>query len=170
MHQVADAPERVLDRPGGDRLHDVVGVLRVGVRRPVHERTSGHHLDRPADLLRLQRVRGERPAPYGFAVPRLKKIAWLLTKRTKGRDRVVGLTFPQPEAPCGWERVLQPGDHVPLVAAKLRVPTIDSYGLERLDALMSRVWGRRLGLIVAPAGSGKTTLMSRFAATAGVPV
>ncbi len=104
------------------------------------------------------------------AVPRLKKIAWLLTKRTKGRDWVVGLTFPQREVPCGWERVLQPGDHVPLVAAKVRVPTIDSYGLERLDALMSRVWGRRLGLIVAPAGSGKTTLMSRFAATAGVPV
>ena len=31
--------------------------------------------------------------PSGFAVPQLKKIAWLLTKRTKGRDGVVGLTF-----------------------------------------------------------------------------
>ncbi len=57
-----------------------------------------------------------------------------------------------------------------MVAAKLRVPAADSLGLVRLDSLMSRLWGRRLGLVVAPAGSGKTTLLARFASTAGVPV
>jgi ATP/maltotriose-dependent transcriptional regulator MalT len=56
------------------------------------------------------------------------------------------------------------------VAAKVRVPTPESYALARLDALMERCWGRRLGLVVAPAGSGKTTLLARFASTAGVPV
>ncbi len=34
---------------------------------------------------------------------------------------------------------------------------------------MSRLWGRKLALVVAPAGSGKTTLISRFAATSKVP-
>ncbi|MGA7913561.1 MAG: AAA family ATPase, partial [Candidatus Dormiibacterota bacterium] len=34
---------------------------------------------------------------------------------------------------------------------------------------MNRLWGRRLGLVVAPAGSGKTTLMARFASTSAVP-
>lgn len=63
-----------------------------------------------------------------------------------------------------------PGTRTPLVAAKLRVPAADSYGLVRLDAAMNRLWGRRLGLVVAPAGSGKTTLLARFASTAGVPV
>lgn len=56
------------------------------------------------------------------------------------------------------------------VAAKVRVPTPDSYALARLDALVDRCWGRRLGLVVAPAGSGKTTLLARFASTSGVPV
>jgi DNA-binding SARP family transcriptional activator len=55
------------------------------------------------------------------------------------------------------------------VAAKVRVPPSQSYGLVRLDALMNRLWGRRLGLVVAPAGSGKTTLMARFVSTSGVP-
>ena len=65
---------------------------------------------------------------------------------------------------------LQEGPTTPLVAARLRVPGVESYGLVRLDALMNRLWGRRLGLVVAPAGSGKTTLLARFAAAAGVPV
>jgi DNA-binding SARP family transcriptional activator len=63
-----------------------------------------------------------------------------------------------------------PVERAPLVAARLRVPTSDSYGVVRLDAIMNRLWGRRLGLLVAPAGSGKTTLMARFASTARVPV
>ena len=39
VHQVADAPERVFDRPGCDRLHDLVGVagVRIAVRR--HEKS-----------------------------------------------------------------------------------------------------------------------------------
>ena len=65
---------------------------------------------------------------------------------------------------------MEPETSTPLVAAKLRVPAADSYGLVRLDAVMSRLWGRRLGLLVAPAGSGKTTLLARFASSAGVPV
>jgi DNA-binding SARP family transcriptional activator len=62
------------------------------------------------------------------------------------------------------------GTRIPVVAAKLRVPAADSYGLARLDVLMGRLWGRRLGLVVAPAGAGKTTLIARFASSAGVPV
>jgi DNA-binding SARP family transcriptional activator len=56
------------------------------------------------------------------------------------------------------------------VAAKVRVPTPDSYGVARLDALMERLWRRRLGLVVGPAGSGKTTVLARFASTSGAPV
>jgi ATP/maltotriose-dependent transcriptional regulator MalT len=57
-----------------------------------------------------------------------------------------------------------------VVAAKLRVPASESFGLERLDAMMSRLWGRRLGLVVASAGFGKPTVLARFASTANVPV
>ena len=42
--------------------------------------------------------------------------------------------------------------------------------VERLDALLESVWRHRLGLVVAPAGSGKTSLLTRFAARAGGPV
>jgi DNA-binding SARP family transcriptional activator len=56
------------------------------------------------------------------------------------------------------------------VAAKVRVPTPDSYGLARLDALMEHLWRRRLGLVVGPAGSGKTTVLARFASTSRAPV
>ena len=66
-------------------------------------------------------------------------------------------------------RSLQAGTQIPVVAAKVRVPTSRSYGLSRLDSVMGRLWDRRLGLVVAPAGSGKTTLISRFAATSKVP-
>lgn len=65
---------------------------------------------------------------------------------------------------------MQAGAQIPVVAAKLRVPRSQSYGLVRLETLMTRLWGRKLGLVVAPAGSGKTTLLARFATTAGVPV
>lgn len=50
------------------------------------------------------------------------------------------------------------------------MPQLSSHSVARLDALMARLWGRRLGLVVAPAGSGKTTLVTRFALNAGVPV
>src|SRR5215210_1377070 len=35
--------------------------------------------------------------------------------------------------------------------------------LERVDARLDTVWQYRLGVIVAPAGSGKTTVLTRFA-------
>lgn len=60
-----------------------------------------------------------------------------------------------------------PGDRrSPLVAAKLRASTSPSLTRERLDAVLDRVWNHRLGLVVAPAGSGKTTLVAQFAASA----
>lgn len=65
---------------------------------------------------------------------------------------------------------VEAGAQIPVVAAKLRIPTYESYALVRLDAVMNRLWGKRVALVVAPAGSGKTTLVSRFAASAGVPV
>jgi DNA-binding SARP family transcriptional activator len=55
----------------------------------------------------------------------------------------------------------------PLIAAKLRAPTAPALVRERLDALLERVWSHRLCMVVAPAGSGKTTLVARFAAAAG---
>jgi DNA-binding SARP family transcriptional activator len=43
-------------------------------------------------------------------------------------------------------------------------------GLDRLDARLDLVWNHRFGLIVAAAGSGKTSLLARFAARAPGPV
>ncbi len=57
-----------------------------------------------------------------------------------------------------------------VVATKVRVPDVPSMGLDRLDARLEGVWGHRLGLVVAPAGSGKTSLLARFAGRATGPV
>ncbi|HET9853196.1 MAG TPA: BTAD domain-containing putative transcriptional regulator [Candidatus Limnocylindrales bacterium] len=57
-----------------------------------------------------------------------------------------------------------------VVATKVRVPDVPSMGLDRLDARLDAVWGHRLGLVVAPAGSGKTSLLARFAGRAAGPV
>jgi len=51
-----------------------------------------------------------------------------------------------------------------VVATKVRVPDAPSMGLDRLDARLDAVWSQRLGLVIAPAGSGKTSLLARFAA------
>lgn len=59
---------------------------------------------------------------------------------------------------------------VAVVATKVRVPDVPSMGLDRLDARLDTVWNHRLGLVVAPAGSGKTSLLARFAARAPGPV
>jgi DNA-binding SARP family transcriptional activator len=56
-----------------------------------------------------------------------------------------------------------------IVSAKLLIPHFQSLGRERIDALLARIWHRRLGLVVAPAGSGKSTVLARFASSAGVP-
>jgi DNA-binding SARP family transcriptional activator len=57
-----------------------------------------------------------------------------------------------------------------VVATKVRVPDVPSMGLDRLDARLDQVWNHRVGLIVAAAGSGKTSLLARFAARAPGPV
>lgn len=57
-----------------------------------------------------------------------------------------------------------------VVPAKVRAPRPDCLGRDRLEALLGGLWQGRLGLVVAPAGSGKTTLAASFAARAGVPV
>jgi DNA-binding SARP family transcriptional activator len=57
-----------------------------------------------------------------------------------------------------------------VVATKVRLPDVPSMGLERLDARLEAVWNHRLGVVVAPAGSGKTSLLARFAARARGPV
>ena len=60
---------------------------------------------------------------------------------------------------------------VPLVVpAKVRVPVTDALPRERLEARLGEAFGKRLTLVVAPAGSGKTTLVARFATTCGAPV
>jgi ATP/maltotriose-dependent transcriptional regulator MalT len=56
-----------------------------------------------------------------------------------------------------------------VVSAKVCIPHLQSLGRERIDALLARVWQHRLGLVVAPAGSGKSTVLARFASSAGVP-
>jgi DNA-binding SARP family transcriptional activator len=57
-----------------------------------------------------------------------------------------------------------------VVPAKIRPPAADALPRERLEVRLHELWSHRLGLVVAPAGSGKTTLMARFAGEAGVPV
>jgi len=62
-----------------------------------------------------------------------------------------------------------PGETL-IVPAKVRVPLTEALPRERLEARLGEAFGRRLTLVVAPAGSGKTTLVARFAATCGAPV
>jgi DNA-binding SARP family transcriptional activator len=64
--------------------------------------------------------------------------------------------------------VVQPQDTV--VGAKVRVPRVTALVRERLNNTLDGVWQHRLGLVVAPAGSGKTTALAQFAATVDAPV
>ena len=50
-----------------------------------------------------------------------------------------------------------------VVPAKIRPPAADALPRERLEVRLHELWSHRLGLVVAPAGSGKSTLMARFA-------
>jgi DNA-binding SARP family transcriptional activator len=68
----------------------------------------------------------------------------------------------------GQVSVAAPGSDV--VPGKTRVPQQDVLRRERLEARLRAIWDHRLGMVVAPAGSGKTSLLARFARTAGVPV
>lgn len=68
------------------------------------------------------------------------------------------------------ERGTGPGVVPSVVPAKIRVPVTESLPRERLEGRLSGALRHRLTLVIAPAGSGKTTLVARFAASAGVPV
>lgn len=57
-----------------------------------------------------------------------------------------------------------------VVPAKIRVPVTVALQRERLESQLAQAFRHRLTLVVAPAGSGKTTLVARFAAGAGIPV
>jgi DNA-binding SARP family transcriptional activator len=60
---------------------------------------------------------------------------------------------------------------VPLVVpAKIRIPAPQALQRTRLEARLSEAWRHRLTLVVAPAGSGKTTLVARFATGTDAPV
>lgn len=57
-----------------------------------------------------------------------------------------------------------------VLGARLRAPTVSALPRQRLDVQLQHVWDHRLGLVVAPAGCGKTTLLAQFSAAAAVPV
>jgi DNA-binding SARP family transcriptional activator len=62
----------------------------------------------------------------------------------------------------------QPQDTV--VGAKVRVPSVTALVRERLNDTLDGVWQHGLGLVVAPAGAGKTTALAQFAAAVDAPV
>jgi DNA-binding SARP family transcriptional activator len=57
-----------------------------------------------------------------------------------------------------------------VVSNKVQPPSAPALARERIAAQLGELWTQRLGLIVAPAGYGKTTAMTTLAASAGVPV
>jgi ATP/maltotriose-dependent transcriptional regulator MalT len=59
---------------------------------------------------------------------------------------------------------------VAVVGAKIRPPTVIALVRERVNRTLGLVWSHRLGLVVGPAGSGKTTALAQFAAAADAPV
>lgn len=75
-----------------------------------------------------------------------------------------------PDGRLGTEQVSgTDGVTARVVPAKVRVPVTAALPRERLETRLRGAWGHRLTLVVAPAGSGKTTLVARLATTAGVP-
>ncbi len=57
----------------------------------------------------------------------------------------------------------------PVVSAKVQAPAPTGLARDRIIGKLSLVWTHRLGLVVAPAGYGKTTALANFAQAAGVP-
>ena len=57
-----------------------------------------------------------------------------------------------------------------VIASKIQAPSAPALPRERIATQLGALWTQRFGLIVAPAGYGKTTAMTVFAASAGVPV
>ncbi len=63
------------------------------------------------------------------------------------------------------------GEASPAVpGAKIRIPKVSALQRQRLTALIATLWDQPLTLIVAPAGSGKTTLAAQLADAAETPV
>ncbi len=63
--------------------------------------------------------------------------------------------------------VVPPGE---VIGARVRTPRVRALPRERVDALFDRIWDQRLSLVVAPAGSGKTTALAQFAERSAHPV
>ena len=59
---------------------------------------------------------------------------------------------------------------VAVVSSKVQPPSAPALARERISSQLGSLWQQRLGLIVAPAGYGKTTAMASLAASAGIPV
>lgn len=57
-----------------------------------------------------------------------------------------------------------------VIGARLRTPRLRAVARQRVDTLLDRVWDHPLTLVIAPAGSGKTTAMALFAARGSDPV
>ncbi|HET7487974.1 MAG TPA: BTAD domain-containing putative transcriptional regulator [Acidimicrobiales bacterium] len=57
-----------------------------------------------------------------------------------------------------------------VLRARVQMPSVRGIGRPRLTEALEPLWQHRLGLVVAPAGSGKTTLAAHFAASAPGPV
>jgi DNA-binding SARP family transcriptional activator len=62
------------------------------------------------------------------------------------------------------------GADLPVMASKVRVPLVALLVRARLNDALDGIWGRRLGLVVAPPGSGKTSLLVQFALSQETPV
>ncbi len=64
----------------------------------------------------------------------------------------------------------EPRKTAAVVTTKVRVPAVPSMDVDRLDARLDLAWSHRFGLVVAQAGSGKTSLLARLAGRARGPV
>jgi len=59
---------------------------------------------------------------------------------------------------------------IAVVSSKVQPPNVPALARERISSQLGSLREHRLGLIVAPAGYGKTTAMATLAASAGIPV
>jgi serine/threonine-protein kinase PknK len=72
--------------------------------------------------------------------------------------------------PARTARGPEPAPVPRVVPAKIRIPTTQALARTRLEARLAEAWRHRLTLVIAPAGSGKTTLVAGFASAADAPV
>jgi DNA-binding SARP family transcriptional activator len=57
-----------------------------------------------------------------------------------------------------------------VIGARLRTPRVRAMARQRVDALLDGIWDHPITMVVAPAGSGKTTSLALFAERATEPV